>query len=111
MGRPLGSQNKDKPYRDALRLEQIALANGEQIEHPKGSLRSIAQARLLSAASSFGFQDAKEVADRLDGKVPQAIVGDDDHPPVQLEEVKRTIVDPRNPDSESIPPATGEGSV
>ena len=74
MGRPLGSQNKDKPYRDALRMEAAALANGEVVSHPKGSLRAIAQARLLQASIAEGHADAKEIADRLDGRVPQAVV-------------------------------------
>jgi hypothetical protein len=82
MGRPLGSQNKDKPYRDALRMEAAALANGEIMKHPVGSLRAIAQARLLAACTDDGQSDAKEIADRLDGRVPQAVVGDDEHGPI-----------------------------
>ena len=82
-GNPAGYPARAKPYRDALRMEQAALANGEIIKHPAGSLRSIAQARLLQAADQVaGFADAKEIADRFDGKVPQGIVGDEDHPPV-----------------------------
>jgi hypothetical protein len=81
MGRPTGSPNKDKPLRDALRMEAKALENGEIIQHPRGSLR--AQAQAMHFKSSDGDVTAfKEIADRLDGKVPQAVVGDDDHPPV-----------------------------
>lgn len=75
-------QQRDKPYRDALRMEQLALANGEVIPHPIGSLRAIAQARLISACAADGQADAREIADRLDGKVPQAIGGSDELPPV-----------------------------
>jgi hypothetical protein len=39
------------------------------------------------------MQAIKEMADRLDGKVPQAIVGDDEHAGVRIEEIRRTIVD------------------
>ncbi len=67
-GRPLGSPNKDKPFRDALRLE-IAEA-GED----RPSLRLIAQA-LLKQANTGDVQAIKEVADRLDGKVPQGLIG------------------------------------
>jgi hypothetical protein len=82
MANPRGQQ-RDKPYRDALRMEQASLDRGEIVKHPRGSLRSIAQARLLNAANAkWGAGDAKEIADRLDGRVPQAIVGDDEHPPV-----------------------------
>ena len=84
-GNPAGGPGpQNKPYRDALRMEVAALANGEIIQHPKGSLRSIAQVRLLAAAKEAGTADAKEIADRLDGRVPQAIVGDKDHPPVRM---------------------------
>ncbi len=78
MARPIGAQNKDKPFRDALRMEALALANGEMIDHPKGSLRWNAQ-RLLMHGDTPAIREA---ADRLDGKVPQALVGDDEHPPL-----------------------------
>lgn len=65
-GRPLGAQNKDKPFREALRME-IADA-GED----RRSLRAIAGA-LLMKASEGDVQAIREVADRLDGKVPQGI--------------------------------------
>lgn len=47
--------------------------------------------------------------DRGWGKPAQAIVGgDDDDAPVKLEQIVRTIVDPKpdNPDSKDIPAAT-----
>jgi hypothetical protein len=66
-------QQRDKPFRDALRME-IADADGN---HKR--LRRIATALLRKA--SEGYVDAiREVADRLDGKVPQAIGGDPDNP-------------------------------
>lgn len=34
--------------------------------------------------------------ERVDGKMPQAIVGDDDEPAVKFSRVLRTIVDPAN---------------
>jgi len=80
-GRPKGSQNKDKPFRDALRMEKCALENGEVIEHPRGSLRWNAQRLLMSGE----IANIKELADRLDGRVPQAVVGSEEDPPVRFE--------------------------
>lgn len=81
MGRPIGAQNKDKPFRDALRMEQAALAKGEIIKHPEGSLRWNAQCLLMKGE----IPAIREIADRLDGKVPQAIVGDDESDPIRVE--------------------------
>ena len=75
MANPRGQQ-RDKPFRDALRME-IADA-GEDFK----ALRPIAAA-LIHKASEGDIPAIKELADRLDGKVPQAIVGDDDHGPIQ----------------------------
>lgn len=74
-------QQRDKPFRDALRMEARAAESGQAVEElPPGSLRRIARNLLLRACDAT--DSAKEVADRLDGKVPQAVVGDDEHPPV-----------------------------
>lgn len=80
MGRPLGSQNKDKPFRDALRIEAALAESGEATPALPGSLRYIARQTLIRASEETAA--VKEIADRLDGKVPQAVVGDDEHPPV-----------------------------
>lgn len=81
MGNPNSrGQQRDKPFRDALRLEMKALENGEVIEHPKGSLRWNAQMLLMKGE----INSIREAADRLDGKVPQAIVGDDDEAPIRV---------------------------
>lgn len=80
-GRPAGAQNKEKPYRDALRMEHAAILNGEKCEAPKGSLRWIARHQLLKAAKDTST--AKEIADRLDGKVPQGIGGADELPGIK----------------------------
>jgi hypothetical protein len=77
MARPLGSPNKDKPFRDALRMELAALGEDD----PK-SLRGLAR-KLLDAASGGDNTLAaiKEVADRLDGKPAQAVIGGDEDDP------------------------------
>ena len=71
MGRPLGSPNKDKPFRDALRMEAALAANGEASPAHPGSLRLIARKLLERACDDT--TSAREVADRLDGKPAQAI--------------------------------------
>jgi hypothetical protein len=73
MARPKGSQKKDRPFRDALRME-LAAAGGDLKR-----LRKIASA-LIDLAESGQLMAIKEVADRLDGKPPQAVVGDDAQP-------------------------------
>jgi hypothetical protein len=40
-------------------------------------------------------QAIKEIADRIDGKVPTPMVGDDEHPPVkQITKIERVFIDP-----------------
>lgn len=68
-GRPLGAQNKDKPFRDAIRMEAAALANGEVLTHPPGSLRWNAQQLLMRGETA----SMKEIGDRLDGKPAQSV--------------------------------------
>jgi len=77
MGRPKGSENKDKPFRGALYLE-IAATGGKHKE-----LRKVARA-LLGKAADGDVSAIKEVADRLDGKVAQAVVGDSAHDPIRV---------------------------
>ena len=78
-GNPSGG-GRAKPFRDALRMEAIELANGVQLEHPPGSLRWNAQQLLLSGE----VPSIKEIADRLDGKPVQPIAGSDDDPPIGI---------------------------
>lgn len=72
MGRPIGSPNKDKPFRAALRRQAS--------ENP--DLLDKIALKLLELAASGDVPAAREIGDRLDGKVPQAVVGDNEHPPV-----------------------------
>ena len=85
MGRPAGSPNKDKPFRDALRAE-IAAA---QDENDFRSLRKIARG-LLTAAGEGKIDAIKEIADRMDGKVAQAhIGGEEDDPAIVVTWLKK----------------------
>jgi HPt (histidine-containing phosphotransfer) domain-containing protein len=59
-------QQRDKPFRDALRMEIAAAGDDTR------SLRRVARA-LLDTAASGDVQAIREVADRLDGKPAQAI--------------------------------------
>jgi len=79
-----GGRPKERPFRDALRVEMLAAERGEICEAPKGSLRWNAR-QLLERGDPIAI---REIADRLDGKVPQAVIGDDDEDPVTL----RTII-------------------
>jgi len=76
MGRPKGSPNKDKIYRQALMME-LATA-GDNL----AAAREIAKVH-IARCKAGDMQAIKEFADRLDGKVPQGIVGDGDHDPVR----------------------------
>lgn len=71
MARPKGSENKDKPYRDALRMEAALAEQGEDTPAKPGSLRYIARQQLIKAGEDTAA--AKEIADRLDGKAAQSV--------------------------------------
>ena len=75
-----GGRTKERPFRDALRMEEAAAARGDDCEAKPGSLRWIARKQLLRAGEDHAA--ASEIADRLDGKVPQSIGGSDELPPV-----------------------------
>ncbi len=49
-------------------------------------LRSVAET-LIAKAESGDVQAIKEIADRLDGKVAQAIIGDDEADPVTIRQI------------------------
>lgn len=97
-GRPLGSQNKDKPFRDALRMEAALAEKGEPTPALPGSLRYIARKLLERAADETTAVNT--IGDRLDGKPAQAIIGgdEDDNPVNILARIERVIVDPANKD-------------
>jgi len=82
-------QQRDKPFRDALR---VVIADNDFRR-----LRKIAVA-LVSRAEKGDVAAIKEIADRLDGRVPQAIGGSDDLPPIGITQIVRTLVDPKHSD-------------
>lgn len=83
MARPKGAQNKDKPFRDAIRVEAALAEKGEQTPANRGSLRYIARQLLERAGGETAA--AREIGDRLDGKPAQAITGgDEDDTPLRV---------------------------
>lgn len=74
-GNPAG-RPKRKAFSDALLMELAQSGDPER-------LRKVARA-LIAKALDGDMPAIKELADRLDGKVPQAIVGDADFDPVRL---------------------------
>lgn len=66
MARPLGSQNKDKPFAEALRMELAAAGEDRK------ALRRIAR-KLIANAESGDMQAIGMIADRLDGKPAQEV--------------------------------------
>lgn len=87
MANPTGKSGpRDKPFRDALRL-----AISEAEDNPR-KLRRIAEA-LYDKAIEGDVAAIKEIGDRLDGKVPQAIGGSEELGPVE------TVVTWKQPDA------------
>lgn len=104
-GNKLAAGPRKKPFKNALE-RAIANADGKP-----DALKEIAEALVAKAllGESWAIQ---EVANRLDGKPAQAIVGDDEADPLRLvAEIRRTIVDPRHSDGQGIPAAPKPESV
>ena len=72
-GRKFGSKTKIKPFLEALQMELA-----EQGPDHK-ALRRISKA-LIEKAAQGDTTAIRELADRIDGKVPQGITGADDGP-------------------------------
>lgn len=92
-GNANSGRKQEKPFRDALRME---LAKLQDQDHR--GLRRIASA-LIEAAEGGDMQAIKELADRVDGKVPQGISGDDENPLTMVHRIERHIVRSNTPDT------------
>lgn len=80
-----GRKPSEKSFAQALRL--ALNSEGEGVR-----LRNIAE-NLVQLAEASEAWAVKEVADRLDGKPAQAIIGDSDADPINLvTEIRRVIV-------------------
>ena len=85
-----------REFKQALVMEAKALESSKKpATYPRGSLRSIAQALLFRAADG-DIAAIREVADRIDGKVPQAIGGSDELTPQRITVFWRDTPDPNS---------------
>lgn len=71
-----------RPPKEKSFANMLNIAIKEANEQGTTKLREVADA-LVAKAISGDVQAIKEIADRLDGKPAQAIVGDDDEAPVK----------------------------
>lgn len=99
MGAPLGNQNgaRAKVWRAAI---ERALERRKPADERIKAIDSLAD-KLLSLCDEGDLSALQELGNRLDGKPAQAIIGgDEDDPPLRIQEVKRVIVDakPQHPD-------------
>ncbi len=82
---------REKLFNDALRVAALMQTR----EDGKTRLRLVAD-RLMEEAENGNIAAIKEVADRLDGKPAQAIVGGDEGEEVRvITEIRNIIVDPK----------------
>ena len=87
-GNKYGGARKVKPFRDALMMEIKAAGDDHK------ALRKIAAA-LLAKAASGDVPAINSLADRTDGKVAQALIGDSEEDGVRLvHTIRRRIVEP-----------------
>lgn len=75
-----GGRPKERPIRNALK--SIVEGDKKTVAKLPDDLKAIAQ-KLIDKAKDGDMAAWKEFADRYEGKVPQAIVGDDDHDPIR----------------------------
>jgi hypothetical protein len=90
-GAPEGNQNARKRNRmltDALKRELT--------QNPE-DVKAVAR-KLIDSAKAGDSWAQNLIWDRLDGKVPQPIVGDDDEPPVKVEKIERVLIRAANPE-------------
>lgn len=81
-----------RPPKERSFANMLNIAIAEATEGGGTKLRAVADA-LITKAISGDVQAIKEVADRIDGKVAQAIIGDSDADPIGI--VFKTIYEHR----------------
>lgn len=88
-----------RPPKEKSFANMLNIAIKEAIEGTdKTKLRAVADA-LVDKAMAGDVPAIKEIADRIDGKVPQALVGDDESDPINLVHViERRLVRPNSGD-------------
>ena len=90
---------KAKVWRDALMLT-LNREDGDLPLKGKTNLESLVITHVRLALNGDN-QSIRDIADRIDGKPAQALVGgdDDDNPIKMTHQIERLIVDPSNPNS------------
>jgi hypothetical protein len=84
-----------RPPKEKSFANMLNIAIREAHSEGKDKLRAVAD-KLVELAIDGDMQAIKEIADRLDGKPAQAIVGDSSEDPINLvTEIRRTIVRPQ----------------
>src|SRR6476619_8512441 len=97
-GNKYGGARKVKPFRDARMMEIKAAGDDHK------ALRKIAAA-LLAKAASGDVPAINSLADRTDGKVAQALIGDSEEDGVRLvHTITRKIVEQEAADAQSVKP-------
>jgi hypothetical protein len=92
-------ESKKADHRRAKLFRDAILVELKKTDDDVERMQLIA-AKLVEQAMEGNVQAIREIADRVDGKVPQAVVGDDEHDPLRMvTEIRRTIVYPKNPDA------------
>ena len=90
MGRIKGAKHKHKPWKEALRR---ALYERPHKGGPR-NLDLVAKAAVAEALRGKA-EIIRELGDRIDGKVPQALVGDENEAAIRvIARIERTIVKP-----------------
>lgn len=85
-----------RPPKERSFANMLNIAIKEATEGGPTKLRLVADA-LVAKAISGDVQAIKEVADRLDGKVPQALIGDAGEDPINMvHRIERHVVRPDN---------------
>lgn len=91
-----GRPPKEKSFANMLRL-----AINEAHNADGNKLRAVAQA-LVDKALTGDVPAIREIGDRIDGKVPQGIVGDEDADPINIvQRIERHIIRANTPDTDS----------
>lgn len=81
-GNANSGRRQEKPFRDALRMELAALGDDSK------ALRAVAR-RMIDLAVIGEQWAVRELADRVDGKVAQAIIGGEEtDPPIKITRIE-----------------------
>jgi hypothetical protein len=81
-----------RPPKEKSFANMLNIAINEANESGGTKLRDVADA-LVKEAMAGNINAIKEIADRLDGKVPTPIAGDDENPLSIVARIERVIVD------------------